>query len=202
MSSKKRFSQEEDNILRQKYASATKAELMALLPERKSWESIRMRAFKLGLKRSKEARSYEMGKPLEGNFTDHLTEAEKGYIAGLIDGEGSITLSRRVSGRVNPVYSIHISICNTSPKLIEWLNGKFPGKAYTYPRNKSRLGSKPVYAWVVAGNRQCIQFLKEIVNYLVIKRPQAELLIGGYVHLEPKEREELWMKLKQLKKEL
>ncbi len=53
---------------------------------------MRIRAFKLGLKRSSEARSYEMGQSLKGSFIEHLTKAEKKYLAGLVDGEGDRSL--------------------------------------------------------------------------------------------------------------
>jgi len=203
VSSKQNFTPQEDEILKRHYAIATKAELMQMLPGRESWESIRMRAFKLGLKRSSQAKSYEMGKPIEGKFIAHLTEAEKGYLAGIIDGEGCIMLARRKpKGKSDPVYAVYVGIGNTSTKLLEWLNEKLPGRSYVQSVSKSRIGTKPGYSWIISGNRQCIAFLEEIEPYLIIKKEQAKLLIEGYVHLSPQERENLWMRLREIKKEL
>jgi hypothetical protein len=55
--------------------------------------------------------------------------------------------------------------------------------------------------WVIAGNHVALVFLREIAPYLVIKRAQAELLASGYAQLSAEERAELYVRLRQLRRE-
>jgi hypothetical protein len=41
--------------------------------------------------------------------------------------------------------------------------------------------------------------LEALMPYLVIKRPQAELLVKGYLHLSDPQREKLFFRLRKLK---
>jgi regulator of extracellular matrix RemA (YlzA/DUF370 family) len=60
---------------------------------------------------------------------------------------------------------------------------------------------KTGYDWIVSGNRVVAVLLREIAPYLIIKRAQAELLAGGYLHLSAEERDALYLSLRQLKRE-
>jgi hypothetical protein len=205
MASNSFYTPEEDEIIRLHYPTATHAEIAQMLPDRTP-TGIRVRANRLGVRKNKEC--WEVGFPLDGSLIGHLTEAEKGYLAGIIDGEGCIRLARRLGKRGQHIYLIQVVIANTSPKLHEWLESKIPGSGYvnkkthyTDPRPSSHPAQwKPSYRWIVSGSRFAIVFLKEIAPYLIIKREQAELLINGYVHLSESERDELFRKLHDLKK--
>jgi len=51
-----------------------------------------------------------------------LSDGEKGYIAGLVDGEAWVGVTRRkLRGLKRPCYSPRIIMTNTSRKAIEWL---------------------------------------------------------------------------------
>lgn len=83
------------------------------------------------------------------------------YVAGIIDGEGSI-FSR---GR-NP----HVSVSNTSQKLIEELV-RFGG--HTQVRNPRRgMGTLPGWDWALCGEKAAIM-LRACLPYLVIKQDKA-----------------------------
>jgi hypothetical protein len=97
MSSAPYWTAAEDTLLRERYPTATNAELQALFPTR-PLGGIRQRAHQIGVHKNIEA--HERGMPFDGSVIGHLSEAEKGYLAGIIDGEGHIGLSRRPENMV------------------------------------------------------------------------------------------------------
>jgi hypothetical protein len=65
-----------------------------------------------------------------------LSPVDAAYMAGLIDGEGTVTLSRR---RRNDQRQLAVSIANTERRLLEWTldtvgAGKITGKRISSPR--------------------------------------------------------------------
>jgi len=51
-----------------------------------------------------------------------LSDSEKGYIAGLVDGEAWVGVTRRkLRGLKRPCYSPRIIVTNTNREVIEWL---------------------------------------------------------------------------------
>jgi hypothetical protein len=206
MSASTYWSPEEDALLLQVYPTTSNADLLKLFPTRPIG-GIRQRAHQIGVQKNIEA--HERGKPYEESVIGHLTETEKGYLAGIIDGEGCIRLARRFGKNGDAICHIYVAIANTSQLLYEWLENKLPGKGYIRPisnhaekrPNTHPEQWKPCYTWIVSGNRIAITFLREIAPYLIIKRKQAELLAGGYVHLSNEERNALFVRLRELKGE-
>ena len=100
------------------------------------------------------------------------------YLAGFIDGEGSITM---IHG-INNGYSPFIAITNTNKAIIEWVQKRVGrGKIHAYEAWKE--GQKPYYTWRIY-NRQALELAKELLPYLKIKRVQAQLLIDYYEGFE------------------
>lgn len=197
----------EDALLRDQYPTATNAELQALFPTR-PLGGIRQRAHQIGIHKNIEA--HERGMSFNGSVIGHLSETEKGYLAGIIDGEGCIRLSRRPGKHGAPIYHIYVVVVNTSMALHHWLEQRLPGVGYiredTRRKRHAHPGAHPenwrtVYNWVIMGNRVAVVFLREIAPYLIVKSAQAELLAGGYVHLSAEERDALYTRLHQLKRE-
>lgn len=116
-------------------------------------------------------------------FEKELTDFELGYIAGIIDGEGSIYISKpqiganKKSGSKSPVYQTVIQITNTDEKLIDWLVDKFGGKKRTYTRKQTPVNSrKTVYSWNCHGDR--LDRLCEILYpHSIIKRNEIEIMM-------------------------
>jgi hypothetical protein len=197
------YTPEEDEIIRLHYPAASQAEIAQMLPHRTP-RGISVRANKIGVHKNKEC--WEVGIPFSGSVIGHLTEAEKGYLAGIIDGEGCILMNREKGRKGEYIYRLSVTIANSSKNLHGWLEEKLVGRGYVrrVKPTKDRVGHperwKPMYNWVVSGSRKAIVLLREIAPYLVIKREQAELLVNGYVHLSEGQRNELYLKLRQLKK--
>src|SRR5215510_8298578 len=124
MSSAPHWTAAEDKLLQEQYPTASNSELQALFPTR-PLAGIRQRAHQIGVRKNLDA--YENGMPFSGSVIEHLSEAEKGYLAGIIDGEGCIMLARHLGKHV---YNLYVSIANTSMALHRWLEQRLPGTGY------------------------------------------------------------------------
>jgi hypothetical protein len=103
-----------------------------------------------------------------------LVETEKAYLAGIIDGEGTITLSRR---HPDQTPSPNVSISNSSLQMLKWVKRHFGGwisKKRTYKAHH-----RQTYVWGITHNK-AIDLLKLIEKHLIIKKPQARLILSKY----------------------
>jgi len=99
--------------------------------------------------------------------------ADLAYLAGIIDGEGCISLSKSHKND-RYYYRLQLTITNTSAELKQWLEDKFGGRIRTsYARSNNR---SDILHWTVSGN-QCQWLLRQVLPYLIIKKPQAELAL-------------------------
>src|SRR4051812_27864777 len=105
------YTADEDDIIRAHYPTEPRAVWLALLSGR-SAISIKSRAWALGVRRQHRCGGDQI--PCDGPVLAALTEAERGYLAGLIDGEGCLRLSRSKSAQGKPVYHIVVIISTTS----------------------------------------------------------------------------------------
>lgn len=198
MSSARHYTEAEDDTIRRHYPTATSDEWASLLPGR-SVHGISVRASRLGVQ--KDVNKWEYKTPAPTTIIGHLSDIERAYLAGIVDGEGCIQFHRRNAkdGR-KPVYVLAVSIANTSPALLDWLETRLPHRAYIHRHTHSKPQWRDRYDWVLSGNRQVLIFLKEITPYLVIKKEQAILLGQGYLHLSDESRSVLFEKMRDLKR--
>lgn len=102
------------------------------------------------------------------------------YTAGIIDGEGCIGIYRQKKKTKREfTYVLIVSLWNTNPWLAQWLKMNYGGSIV--PRGKTWAESFPTWKqqwkWAITGN-QAVEFLKLVLPYLNLKRPQAELAIA------------------------
>ena len=94
------------------------------------------------------------------------------YIAGIIDGEGSISIAcSQMRGRYR--HSIRLSVNNTCEALIDYVSALFPGSRSTL------LGSgnhRTVYT-VQWHGRSAINIIELVLPYLIVKKPVAEVVL-------------------------
>lgn len=95
------------------------------------------------------------------------------YTAGIIDGEGCISIHKSMN-RNSYRRAIHISVGNTNPWLINWLEFNFGGSSRIYHPKNSKW--KDSWQWELSA-KQAGEFLEMILPYLKLKRAQAELAI-------------------------
>lgn len=107
--------------------------------------------------------------------------AKKAYIAGIMDGEGTVTLIRQHS---NENYSPEVSVANTSIKLLQWLKSNVGGGTIVRKKMRSER-HKQAYTWKLRDNK-ALQLLREINRYLILRKPHAELILKKYKKLTPR----------------
>jgi hypothetical protein len=136
-----------------------------------------------------------------------LDEQEKAYLAGIVDGEGSIFVGKTYK-RLN---TMMVNVSNTDPRLHMWLKNHVGGSV---TEEKRRFPNRrKVWLWQISSNKAA-DMLEQIFPYLVIKKDQAETAIafqklkqnanrrggnGKLSHEEYQWRLDLYQKLKDLK---
>lgn len=110
-----------------------------------------------------------------------VTETEKAYIAGIIDGEGTVTLVR---GHRNETHAPEVSVANTNLDLLEWLRQKI-GSGVILKKQRKLSHHSLAYTLKVRDNH-AIRLLNDIKQWLIIKRRHAELITGRYKKPTPR----------------
>ena len=111
---------------------------------------------------------------------------EKAYLAGLIDGEGSITIDRcgKSGGCPASRLQLVLRITSTSKKLLEYSNKVTRDGKITLKR-KSTLNHRACYEWRTR-NHHASRILFFLLPYLLLKKDQAELAIKFAATIRPR----------------
>ena len=108
-----------------------------------------------------------------------LSSPETAYIAALIDGEGSIGLSRKQKSEYR---RLEVEISNTDFKLLKWVKNSVGAGQITRKRvysKKHAIG----FCYRIC-NRQAFNLLIQISPYLkTYKQKRAELVLKNYTKL-------------------
>ena len=105
------------------------------------------------------------------------------YIAGIIDGEGSIMITRSCSGykRKTPSYTPRVKVGMTERHCLDFIVEHTGIGTVTDEgvRKSHRDGCnrKGFFQWQVHSLTNVPKFLEMIAPFLVLKRPQAELIL-------------------------
>lgn len=133
------------------------------------------------------------------NMMEKLTEFELGYLAGFIDGEGSLILNKRehigYKGKRYMGYSAYLDLGNTNEEVLIWI------------KNKLKISSK-IYKNQCKGNRKlayrlriCYKQAKPLIcllkDKLIIKKEIANIFLN---YGESDKKDELYLKAKLLNK--
>lgn len=106
------------------------------------------------------------------------SELDRAYLAGIIDGEGSISANMRLRPRgIAPRrwgLQLRVTISNTDVRVINWIAERWPGRFY--PREDARENKRVCWYFVVEGT-ELPPLLSAALPYLIIKREQAELVM-------------------------
>jgi hypothetical protein len=111
-----------------------------------------------------------------------LSLPDAAYIAGLIDGEGTVTLTRK---HRNENRQLAVTISNTEKGLLNFVlktigAGKITGKRTTQPHHT------PSFTYAIY-NRQALNLLKQIQPYLrTYKAERSALILRDYLDLTPR----------------
>ena len=168
--SKPHWSSEQIDILKQFYATADMKLLQKLFPDR-SWQAILHKANRLKYQGNPVIRRLRPSEMIE------LTKVQQAYVAGILDGEGTITVSfgRPHKGSVMPTMSPLITITNSNMELISYLQQLLPGS--TIKTTKETNIRKAVYTIQIARLLDIEKLIIQIQPYMVAKNKQASLLL-------------------------
>ena len=101
--------------------------------------------------------------------------AQCAYLAGLIDGEGSVcVIGRRKTGRVMGTLERRlwrVVVTNTDLKMIQWC-AKVTGAGNITTRQRSHEGHRDIYRWTCHASTARV-ILEQIVPYMITKRLKA-----------------------------
>src|SRR2546430_17491556 len=105
-----------------------------------------------------------------------MTKAELGYLAGIVDGDGTIAIRESLPSRWRGLgYHAQLSVWNTSLTLMSWLTATWGGTIR--PKRPSALSKKPLYQWQIGGYK-AENVIAQILAYLLVKRRNAENVRG------------------------
>ncbi len=104
-----------------------------------------------------------------GTLSENIADLDWAYLAGLIDGEGSIRIeggptTRRFAGTPT------VTLTNTSTKMIDWAFDKFGGHLY----KKKNRSCWDIY-WL---GKAVIPILEGVYPYLTAKKDQADIVFA------------------------
>ena len=109
------------------------------------------------------------------------TPTEWAYAAGIVDGEGSVSVARKVQKSGRTSYGVIVMVAMTAEEVPLWMQSRFGGGLRVHDRSKRHPTWKPMYRWYLSG-KPASDFLSGIIPYLVIKQARARLAaeLGSY----------------------
>jgi hypothetical protein len=119
---------------------------------------------------------------IHGWRTKQLSAEVAAYIAGLVDGEGTVTLTRL---HANENRRIVISIANTEHQILRFVIDRVGAGKITRKKTVSDRHT-PSFCYAIT-SRQALALLRQIAPYLQsYKRQRAELALRCYEVLTPR----------------
>ena len=134
-----------------------------------------------------------------------FSPTEWAYLAGLIDGEGTVTIDR-VSKGTNFTYRPSLVLVSTTPCLVDWLFDRFPCGS-RHVNNSRNEAWKPQHR-VAYVYRPATHLLLGMLPYLVLKRDQAEIVLNmplsdtgrwGFTEQMRVDQRRAWVRLREIR---
>lgn len=106
-----------------------------------------------------------------------ITKEQLAYIAGFIDGEGYVGLTKRESnGKVNSALKPVVQISNSYLPVLEMILDLFPGGHLRVKKPQPK-ETKPHHVLIYEGQSLLIYVLEMLIPYLVEKKWRAEVVV-------------------------
>ncbi len=106
--------------------------------------------------------------------------ADIAYMAGIVDGEGSITIGNYSSNKKTGIlhYQTILGITNTSKDLLDWIHKTFGGNVWKYSAKQTPKNSRQeCYRWVATGD--LLTHICELIHpFVICKKKQVEIMLA------------------------
>lgn len=104
-----------------------------------------------------------------------LSKSDRAYIAGIFDGEGSISIYFKK-------FHVRLFIVNTNFDLINWLHKKLP-HSFISTINPRKPNHKIRYTLYLLGSIYTVHLLKLMQPFLIVKKKRATVIIKLFDNL-------------------
>lgn len=135
---------------------------------------------------------------MEGNL-NKVTDLQLGWLAGIIDGEGSISLNKSFR-RGYFQYSPNVTVCNTDRVMLDTIIS-LTGIGKIYKGGERASGYKKVFRWMICSQSDIAKFLLAIRSCLVVKKERADIVINFCIMVTldlDVNRDSLYLRMKEL----
>lgn len=156
-----RWTDKEIQLLKDWYKQPIKLVKLTMLFPNRNDVDCRYKAYKLGISGHKN--NYHFYKI---NF--NLSDIEKGYMAGIFDGEGSLS---KYYNKNNKSYYWRLSIGMTDKKVLQLFNDKLGGSLYI---EKREINQKTIYRYQLVKQNIIYFFLQGLIPYLIVKKEKTK----------------------------
>lgn len=131
------------------------------------------------------------------------------YLAGLIDGDGSFTIGKLKSASRSPLYFPLMQFGFQKEDVVNMFLKYFGGSVFKIDPKKDKRYTQPFFLWRLRSIENVKPVLEKLIQYLVLKRDRAEVLLdfcNNFVfkrgHIVDKdilvEREKAYLKMGQM----
>jgi hypothetical protein len=165
----RKWKKEEDALLKVLWGKATQRHIMEQI--NRPWTGIRQRAYHLKLDKGYNP-VLKFVEPIK-----LLTGEEKAYIAGFLDGEGTVILALasktpRCRERFTPI----VKFSNTSKEALLWIQKRVGGKIEVCKWKRKKAWKKQ-YQLSMAATMQVYNVLSALLPYLIVKKQSAAFVL-------------------------
>ena len=110
-----------------------------------------------------------------------IDDIKRAYIAGYIDGDGSINATMLKSGSHSGEIRTELNITSVNPKAIKEMQSWF-GTGYfeVKPATKSRKGYRTAYVWRINTHIDMLNIINEVIDFMITRKEQA-LIMREYI---------------------
>ena len=109
----------------------------------------------------------------------HYDVAEVAYLAGIVDGEGSLVIGNYSSNKKTGAVHYHttLEVNNSGKELIDWIHKTFGGSVLEYtPKQHAKNCRLQVYRYIANGDR--LTHICELIHpFVTIKKRQVEIML-------------------------
>jgi hypothetical protein len=111
-----------------------------------------------------------------------LTDAQIGYFAGIVDGEGCFTIGlygikSKFTGKILMNYHTYIKISNTDENLIKWIHEVLGGTNWQQHRT-TRINKYDRTVYNIQLSGESLDLIMPIIYpHLIVKKPQCEVMM-------------------------